>query len=203
MWVRDALGRDWRVELPFLPWRRVVKPFFFFTDEKLRMREFLSGMRVDTRTVAQRERAERVATLEAEKRDRENKVQTSGEKAAYTALGLLMIPFMLRDILGAGIVSLLLLPFAAVELLVRAVAGALLWLWRVWGWTPSRVIVYGCEDGIIRSLSVFDVPGRAAARRLAGEIATSLSVTSGPFVPGKVPEIRAAGAVRKRHASGW
>lgn len=201
--MRDALGRDWRVELPFLPWRRVIKPFFFFRDEELRMREFLGGMYVDTRTVAQRERAARVAALEAEKAVKEDKSLTSGEKVATAAVGLALLPFMLGDILGAGFLSLLLLPFAAVELLVRVVAGGLRWLWQVWGRTPTRVVVYGCEGTIIRSVSVFDVPGRAGARRLAGELAASLSVTSGPFVPSRVPGVQAAGAVRKRHVSGW
>ena len=200
MLVRDAIGREWRVELPFLPWRRVVKPFFLFTDEKLRQRESQGGMRVDTRTADQRARAERLAALEADKVD---KSLTVGEKVAVTALLLVSLPHLVGEVLVAGLLSLFLLPFAAVELLVRAVAGGFVWLGQAWGRTPSRVVVYGCEGKVIRSLSVFDVSGRAAARRLAGELATSLSATSGPFVPSKVPEIRGAGAVRKRHASGW
>ena len=200
MQVRDAIGRDWRVELPFLPWRRVVNPFFFFTEESLRERESVAGMRVDTRTADHRARAERLAAIEADKAD---EPLTSVQKVAIGAFLLVSLPEMVGEVLVRGLFSLFMLPLAAVELFVRAVAGGVLWLWRVWGWAPSRVVVYGCEGSMIRSVSVFNVPGRAAARRVAGEIATSLSVTSGPFVPNKVPGIRAAGAVRKFHASGW
>ena len=197
MWVRDAIGRSWRVELPFLPWQRVIKPFFFFTDEK---RQSRAGMRVDTRTANQRARAERLEALETGKA---SEPLSSGEKVAVTALVLISLPQLVGEVLAAGLFSLLLLPLAAVEMFLQVVAGGVLWLWRVWGWASSRVVVYGCQGSIIHSMSVFDVPGRAAARRMAGELATSLSVTSGPFVPNEVPAIRAAGAVRKFHASGW
>ena len=88
MLVRDAIGRDWRVELPFLPWRRVVKPFFLFADEKLQQRESVAGMYVDTRTADQRARAERLAALEADKANKANEPLTVGEKVAVGAFAV-------------------------------------------------------------------------------------------------------------------
>jgi hypothetical protein len=138
MAVFDAKGRQWTVEQPFAPWRRVAQPLGVLTS-RYRSRKLRAAPPHRVR----------------EKRSVED-----------TVIEILILPFRAEQlvvIFAVGVVpAVLLTPVAILEAAAQAVAGGVLAVLRATGLVRRRVDVIGHTGHYLHSETVLLVENRRA-----------------------------------------
>jgi hypothetical protein len=168
--VTDLKGRDWLVARRFAPWWPWVQPVGLALGRYRRRRA------VPVEPVPDRSRAD----------DTPDDDRTGVVLAAIFAV-IFSLPEILMILLGRGIAGLLLSPFAVVETLARAVAGAVAWPLRLAGVVRFRVDVVGHDRHRVHYLAVLLVRGRRAADALVESVARDLAEATRRFDPAGLP----------------
>jgi len=152
------------VRRTFAPWWRKVQPLAVLGGE-FRRREPVAP----TPPPRKRRRAEKAG---------------KGSVTAGIATFVLAVP----DMLGQGLLFVLSLPFAAVELVALGVAGGVLHVLRTLRLVRHRVDILGVDGRKLHSLTALLVRGsRRDANALVQGIAATIAESDRAYVPEKLP----------------
>lgn len=173
--VLDAKGREWTVEQRRTPWRQLVRPLALIT-----------GSRSHNRLT--RPEARTAEPSPGEPRSR-------GWKVA----AVLLAPLVVVEGIGSVLCLIVMLPLAALELVLLGIAGLCLGLARGAGLARQRVDVT-CRTGHhLHSATVLLVHGRRQARQLVEELAADRCSAERAFWPAQL----SAGVTIRSHRSIW
>lgn len=172
--VIDAKGNQWTIEQRWTPWRRRVRMEFLFDP-----------------------RPERLALPEAQAA--EQPPRESWSRGRQVALGVALTPLVVFDGVGLVVVSVFVVPVAALELVLLGIVGLCLGLVRATGLVRQRVEIT-CRTGhLLHSRTVLLVHGHRRARRLVDELAMERYEAKRPLSPTTLP----ADVSVRAHRSIW
>jgi hypothetical protein len=166
--VKDLKGRDWLVARRFAPWWPWLQPVGVALGRYRRRR-----------------------AVPVEDVPDQSKADAPDGLGDWVLKGVIIVIFALPEVLGVAVgralAAVFLTPFAVLETLARAVAGAVALPLRLAGVVRFRVEVVGHDRHRVHYLAVLLVRGRRAADALVESAARELTESKRRFDPGGLP----------------